>query len=192
MIQSILILSHSSSGLDLTKDHFRNIEGLIAYYYKTLYFVCLPHHAPTKWHLGITFNSKTTFFLVEFCYQLFPSLSGQLIISSDYISNYILPCVALCLISSYFFSSSLLPFIKTFFNFTPPTRFYLKQPYFISSHLECEWKLQTWPDPVLKPQGFLSFCQVCDHPTTILPVQYFPCLPGRMEQEDINRFFFLR
>lgn len=67
--------------------------------------------------------------------------------AADYFCLYVLPCFALCLISSFFFSRSPLHFSKLIFNFTPPTRFYLKQPYFISSHLECEQKLQTQLDP---------------------------------------------
>lgn len=157
MIQSILILPHLSSGLDLTKDHFMNIEGFIAYYYRTLYFVCPPHHTPTKWHHGITFNSKTTFF-----FRILLPIIPFPLWAADYFCLYISPCLALFLISSYFFSTSLLHFIKTFLNFTPPTRFYLKQPYFTPSHLERERKLQTCLDPLqtfTETTGILSFCR---------------------------------
>lgn len=72
-------MPHSSSGLDLTKDHFMNIEGFIACYYRPLHFFCPPPLSKmTSWnHVQL----KDHFF-VELSYQLLPTLSGQLIISA--------------------------------------------------------------------------------------------------------------
>jgi len=58
-----------------------NIEGFIAYYYRTLYFVCLFFSLLNKMTSLNPIQLKDHFF-VALSYQLFPSLSRLLIVSA--------------------------------------------------------------------------------------------------------------